>query len=210
MSLNEIELSLKWACYTLEFSLASITFGQVVWCLSGVLVNHWWCDCIHWWAKGPKVNLVVCLYPSTTLAYPYKVPLFPFLLSLSPFDRVSLGVWPWGYTSSQSLQAACACPLHSRAAARAQLLSSFSFDLGSLSVVYLEFARLDTSPSTFVSKTKRRRYLLERADGDHPHIKPKAVLVQWSSKEVDFLVGYSESTPASPTRNWPHFVTLVC
>jgi len=46
-------------------------------------------------------------------------------------------------------------------------------------------------------------------DGDHPNIKPKAVLVQGSSKEVDFLVCYSESTPASPTRNWPHFVTLV-
>uniref|UniRef100_A0A7C8ZQ52 Uncharacterized protein n=1 Tax=Opuntia streptacantha TaxID=393608 RepID=A0A7C8ZQ52_OPUST len=30
-------------------------------------------------------------------------------------------------------------------------------------------------------------------DGDHPNIKSKAVLVQWSSKEVDFLVGYSES-----------------
>ena len=100
MSLNEIKLSLKWACYTLEFSLASITFGQVVWCPSGVLVNLWWCNCIHWWAKGPKVDLVVCLYPSPTLAYPYKVPLFPFVLSLSPFDRVPLGVWRWGYTST--------------------------------------------------------------------------------------------------------------
>ena len=47
--------------------------------------------------------------------------------------------------SSQFLQPARACPLHSHTAARAQLLSSFSFDLGSLSVVYLEFARLDTS-----------------------------------------------------------------
>jgi len=71
-----------------------------VWCPSGVLVNLWWCNCIHWWAKGPKVDLVVCLYPSPTLAYPYKVPLFPFVLSLSPFDRVPLGVWRWGYTST--------------------------------------------------------------------------------------------------------------
>ena len=46
-------------------------------------------------------------------------------------------------------------------------------------------------------------------DGDHPTLKTKAVLVQESSKEVEFLRGYLERTPAGPTRNWPHFVTLV-
>ena len=53
-------------------------------------------------------------------------------------------------------------------------------------------------------------------DGDHPKDKPKAVQdkpkivqVQMSCKEVEFLVGYSEPSPPSPTRNWPNFVTLV-
>jgi len=50
---------------------------------------------------------------------------------------------------------------------------------------------------------------MSRSDGDHPNHKSMSVHAQVSSKEIDFLVGYSEPTPPNTNRNWPKFVTLV-
>jgi len=60
-----------------------------------------------------------------------------------------------------------------------------------------------------VNPHRKYTVILRAHDGDHPTLKTKAMLVQESSKEVEFLRGYPERKLAGPTRNWPHFVTLV-
>jgi len=80
------------------------------------------------------------------------LPISLFLYSFSHcLPTVRAGSQPCGYpceaSARNSFPAAKPCtPLHCRAATRVPVTARFSFfDLGSLSVVYLEFARLDTS-----------------------------------------------------------------
>jgi len=96
-----LSLRLNCSCYTLEFSLASITFAE--WC--GVLVESYSSigrvSVFFGKLRALKLDLVVCLYPRPALEYSLPLTQFPvYSLTLwLTFWSCTLGVYPLGYTS---------------------------------------------------------------------------------------------------------------